>query len=140
MKRSVLIALTAALLAALPAGAQSSTEPGLNPFPPATVVSITGHLAPVQPGTPPLPFDLLAQLERDRYLAGLRTEPRAQTGPGIVLTYSFPNVEAYRTWSETPQTRELLGVLRQRISQFELTVSLTRSPIHLIEPGSQGQR
>jgi hypothetical protein len=134
--KGLLIAVVGAVLLVSPARAQSSAQPHAVHFEPVTVVRITGHLAPAQPGNPPLPFDVLAQLERDPFLAGLTTEPRSQTGPGIVLTYSFPNVQAYRAWAETSQTRQLLDVLRQRVSQFELTVSLIRSQSTMILPGN----
>jgi hypothetical protein len=51
-----------------------------------------------------------------------------QTGPALDLTFAFPSVEAYRSWYETAETRQLLDELRRRVSQLELTVSLRRGP------------
>ena len=124
MKRMFLI-VAGGLLLTLPAEAQTARS-----RPPqgdaVTLVTITGHLAPVPAGDPPLPFELLQQLERDPFLAQMHTEPRPQTGPAFHLRYAFPSVEAYRAWAEATATRQLLEVLRRRVSQFELTVSLTR--------------
>jgi|GEM_PF-4120804 len=133
MKR-ILLALTGGLLLNLPLQAQTQARPRPLQAPPITLVSISGLLAPVRAGDPPLPFEVLAQLERDPFLARMRTEARIQTGPAFLVTYAFPSVDAYRAWAETPQTRQLLDALRQRLSQFELTVSLTRSTDEPVVP------
>ena len=125
MKRMLLV-LAGGLLFGLPLQAQSSVDARPPHGAPVTRVTITGVVAPVRGGEPPLPFEVLERLERNPFLAQMHTEPRAQTGPALLLTFSFPSVEAYRAWSEAPQTRALLDELRQRVSGLELTVSLTR--------------
>lgn len=132
----MLLVLGAGLLLSLPAQAQAQTAAAsrLPQDAPVTLVSITGLLAPVRAGEPPLPFEVLRQMERDPFLAQMRTEARRQTGPALHLTYAFPSVEAYQAWTLTPQTRELLEVLRERMSQFELTVSLTRGAPGVLAP------
>lgn len=127
MKRMLLV-LAGGLLLNLPVQAQTPAGPRPLQSDPVTLVTITGHLAPAPAGDPPLPFDVLQRLERDPFLAQMHTEPRPQTGPAFHLRYAFPNVEAYRAWAEAAETRQLLEILRRRVSQFELTVSLTRGP------------
>jgi hypothetical protein len=127
MKRMLLI-MAGGLLLSLPVQAQTAAAPRPLQNAPVTVVTLTGLLAPVRAGDPPLPFEMLQQVERDPFLARMHTEPRVNTGPALFLTYTFPSVDAYRAWAEAAETRRLMEVLRQRVSQFELTVSLTRSP------------
>jgi hypothetical protein len=130
----MLLVVAAGLLLSLPVQAQTAAAPRLPQNDPVTLVSITGLLAPVRAGEPPLPFEVLQQLERDPFLAHMQTEARMQTGPALHLTYAFPSVEVYRAWTQTPETRQLLEVLRQRVSQFELTVSLTRGAPGVLVP------
>ncbi|HEY0014901.1 MAG TPA: hypothetical protein VGC13_01235 [Longimicrobium sp.] len=130
----MLLVLAGGLLLSLPAQGQTAAASGLPQNDPVTRVSITGLLAPVRAGEPPLPFEVLRQMERDPYLAQMRTEVRSQTGPALHLAYAFPSVEAYRAWTLTPQTRQLMEVLRERVSQFELTVSLTRGAPGVLLP------
>jgi hypothetical protein len=125
MKRLLLV-MAGGLLFNLPVAAQTAAAPRPLQNDPITVVTLTGFLAPVRAGEPPLPFEVLQQVERDPFLARMHTEPRAATGPAVFLTYSFPSVDAYRAWTKAEATRRLMEVLRQRVSQFELTVSLTR--------------
>lgn len=130
----MLLVVTAGALLALPGQAQTPAAPRLPQGDPVTLVSITGLLAPVRAGEPPLPFEVLQQMERDPFLGQMRTEARSQTGPALHLTYAFPSVEVYHAWTLTPQTRQLLEVLRERVSQFELTVSLTRGAPGVLAP------
>ncbi|MBB4637020.1 hypothetical protein [Longimicrobium terrae] len=134
--KTLLLAAASTVLFALPLQAQSSVQPGAIQYEPVTVVSITGTVESVRAGLPPLPFEVLEQIERDPFLAGLSTEPQEGTGPALALTHSFPNVQAYRAWSEAPQTRELLEVLRQRVGAFDLTVDLIRSQNTMILPAN----
>lgn len=124
--KQLLIAL-AALLLAVPAHTQMaiSSPPQGSPI---TLVTITGIVHPGPPGEPPLPFSLLEQIEGDPHLAQMDIQARVQTGPALHLTFTFPSVDAYRSWSQTPETRQLLDELRRRVSQVDLTVSLRRSP------------
>lgn len=132
MKRMLLV-LAGGLLFGLPLQAQSSVDARPPQSAPVTRVTFTGVVAPVRAGEPPLPFEMLELLERDPFLAQMHTEPRAQTGPALLLTFSFPSVEAYRAWSAAPQTQVLLDELRQHVSRLELTVSLTRGvPVTLM--------
>lgn len=124
--KCMLLVLAGGLLLGLPLQAQSSVDAAPPQSAPVTRVTFTGLIAPVRAGEPPLPFEVLELLERDPFLAQMHTEPRAQTGPALLLTFSFPSVETYRAWSAAPQTRQLLDELRQRVSQLELTVSVTR--------------
>jgi hypothetical protein len=126
MRRTFLI-LATALLLAQPLSAQMQTDAPAQGTT-VTLVCITGIVNPTPEGDPPLPFAVLARLEGDPFLRHMVTEPRVQTGPTLNLTFVFPNVEAYRTWSESAATRQLLGELRQRVSQLSLTVSLRRDP------------
>ena len=125
MKRMLLV-LVGGLLMRFPLQAQTPEAARHAHGAPVTLVSITGVVAPVRDDEPPLPFEVLENLERDPFLTQLHTEPRAQTGPALLITFSFPSVQAYRAWSAAPHTRALLDLLRQRVSQLELTVSLTR--------------
>lgn len=134
--KTLLYAAAAAVLLSLPVQAQSIAQPRAIQFEPVTVVSITGTLASVRAGVPPLPFEVLEQIERDPFLAGLSTNPQDGTGPALELTYSFPNVQAYRAWSEAPRTQQLLDVLRQRVGHFDLTVDLIRSQNTMILPAN----
>lgn len=117
----------AGLLLASPAHTQMTATPQPH-VAPVTLVTITGIVHPGTPGEPPLPFFLLERIEADPHLAQMDIQARVQTGPALQLTFAFPSVDAYRAWSESRETRELLGELRRRVSQVDLTVSLRRSP------------
>ena len=133
MKRTFFLLAAAAMLSQ-PLAAQPAAPSAIRGAV-VTRVSITGTVNPVAVGEPPLPIPLLQQVERDPFLAELRTEARMQTGPSLILTYAFPSVEAYQAWSQAPGTRQLLADLRQRVSQLELTVSLTRAPTSMTSSG-----
>lgn len=133
MKR-ILLVMAGGLLLSLPVDAQTAAAPRPLQNDPVTVVTLTGFLAPVPAGDPPLPFEVLRQVERDPFLARMHTEPRADRGPALFLTYTFPSVDAYRAWAEAAETRRFMDALRQRVSQLELTVSLTRGPGGSVAP------
>jgi hypothetical protein len=125
--RRLLMMLGAALILAQPIHAQMSAPiPELHGNP-VTLVTISGIVHPNPADQPPLPFDVLARIERDPHLARMETESRAQTGPVLELVFAFPSVEAYRAWSASAETRQLMADLRGRVSQLELAVSLRRT-------------
>jgi hypothetical protein len=136
MKRHAFVFASLALLLSSPLSGQgeSATAPRGNTV---TVVTITGTVNPTPYGVPPLPFAILQRLELDPFLRQMETEPRVQAGPSLLVTFVFPSVEAYRTWSETAATRQMLDDLQERVSRLSLTVSLRRD-VRTFDTGDGG--